>query len=111
VVAFHGALPAGEGAGAPTLRINARAPFGAVLAQVLDASGREIPGLGLDQCLPFSGDSVDAEIRWRGAGLDAVPQGEEIAIRFVLNEADLYAYTIEPEGNGTNLTEREGRAR
>jgi hypothetical protein len=111
VVAFHGPLPAGGGAGAPTLRINARAPFGAVLAQVLDASGRELPGLGLDQCLPFSGDSVDAEIRWRGAGLDAVPQGEEIAIRFVLNEADLYAYTIEPEGNGTNLTERVGRAR
>jgi hypothetical protein len=94
IVAWHGRLPApGEG-GAPELRINARAPYGAVLAQVLDASGREVPGLGLDDCVPFVGDAVDAPLRWRGVGLDAVPAGEEIAIRFALNEADLFAYRI-----------------
>jgi hypothetical protein len=92
VVAHHGRL---DHAGAPpVLRINARAPYGAVMAQVLDASGREIPGLGLDDCVPFSGDSVDAALRWRSAGLEAVPAGEEIAIRFLLNEADLYAYRV-----------------
>ena len=93
VVAFHGRLGTDE-VGPPTLRVNARAPYGAVLAQVLDASGREVPGLGLDDCVPFTGDAVDAEVCWRGAGLAAVPDGEEIAIRFVLNEADLYAYRV-----------------
>ena len=93
VVAFHGRLGT-DGVGPPTLRVNARAPYGAVLAQVLDASGREVPGLGLDDCVPFTGDAVDAEVCWRGAGLAAVPDGEEIAIRFVLNEADLYAYRV-----------------
>jgi hypothetical protein len=96
VVAVDGRLPEPTGGATPVLRVNARAPFGAVLAQVLDASGREVPGLGLDECVPFVGDSVDAEMRWRSAGLDAVPAGEEIAIRFVLNEADLYAYAIGP---------------
>jgi len=95
IVAYHGPLET-TGGRTPILRVNARAPYGAVMAQVLDASGREIPGLGLDECVPFTGDAVDAEIRWRNAGLDAIPAGEEIAIRFVLNEADLYGYTIAP---------------
>jgi hypothetical protein len=93
LVVFHGPVVRTSNQ-TPALRINARAPYGAVLAQALDASGRELPGLGLDDCIPFAGDAVDAELRWRGATLASLPAGEEIAIRFVLNEADLYAYQV-----------------
>lgn len=93
IVAFHGKVTR-TSTQIPSLRINARAPYGAVLAQVLDASGSEVPGLGIDDCIPFTGDSVDAEVRWRDATLAAISDGEEIAIRFVLNEADLYAYRV-----------------
>jgi hypothetical protein len=100
VVAYHGPLEVSAGQAAdrrPVLHVNARAPYGAVLVQVLDASGREVPGLGLDDCVPFTGDSVDAEIRWRDAGLEAVPASQEVAFRFVLNEADVYAYQVTME--------------
>jgi hypothetical protein len=88
VLIYHGPVHGSR------LRVNARAPYGAVLAQVLDRSGQEVPGLGLDDCLPVTGDAVDGELRWRGADLSAVPAGEEVAIRFVLNEADLFAYEV-----------------
>jgi hypothetical protein len=76
------------------LRVNARAPYGAVHAQVLDTGGRELPGLGTAECVAFSGDSVSGEVRWANADLAAVPAGGEIAIRFVLNEADLSGYEV-----------------
>jgi hypothetical protein len=88
VLVHHGRLDGGS------LRVNARAPYGGVFAQVLDGSGREVPGLGLADCVPFTGDAVDGEVRWRQADLRAVPTGEEAAIRFVLNEADLYGYEV-----------------
>ncbi len=88
VLVYHGVV-----AGAH-LRVNARAPHGAVLAQVLDRSGNEVPGLGLADCVPFSGDAVDGEVRWQSADLSTVPPGEEVAFRFVLDEADLFAYEV-----------------
>jgi hypothetical protein len=80
------------------LRVNARAPYGSVRAAVLDASGQDVPGLGLAQCIPFHGDAVDGEVRWQDTSLDAVPTGEEVTIRFVLNDADLYGYEVVPSG-------------
>jgi hypothetical protein len=76
------------------LRVNARAPYGSVRAAVLDAGGREIPGLGLAQCRPFHGDAVAGEITWNECDLAAVPAGEDVSIRFVLQDADLYAYEV-----------------
>jgi hypothetical protein len=92
VLIYHGSLSGAR------LRVNARAPHGAVLTQLLDASGREVPGLGLDDCVPFTGDAVDGELHWRNADLSSVPAGEEVAIRFVLDEADLFAYEVVPCG-------------
>ncbi|MBI3972667.1 MAG: hypothetical protein HY332_15425 [Chloroflexi bacterium] len=76
------------------LRVNARTPHGSVRAAVLDASGREVPGLGLSECRAFNGDDVDGIISWEAADLRAVPVGQEAAIRFVLEEADLFGYEV-----------------
>ena len=77
-----------------TLRVNARAPHGHIRAAVLDASGREVSGLGLGECRPFHGDEVDGTIVWERADLRAVPARQEVAIRFVLEEADLFGYEV-----------------
>jgi hypothetical protein len=79
------------------LRVNVRAPHGSVRAAVLDASGRELPGLGLAQCRPFHGDAVDGEIAWEQSDLTSVPvepAGQDVSIRFVLQDADLFAYEV-----------------
>jgi hypothetical protein len=77
------------------LTVNARAPYGSVRCAVLDATGREYPGLGLADCRPFMADAVDAEVSWSDSSLDSVPEGEPIALRFVLEEADLFGYAID----------------
>lgn len=76
------------------LRVNAAAAQGSVRAAVLDAAGRPLPGLDLESCRPFHGDAVDGEVGWAAADLSAVPAGQPVAIRFVLQEADLYAYEV-----------------
>ena len=76
------------------LLVNARAPHGSVRAAVLDAAGQEIAGLGLADCRPFHGDAVAGEITWEGSDLRAVPAGTDACIRFVLQDAGLFAYEI-----------------
>lgn len=48
------------------LIINADASRGAVRAAILEADGRPIEGLGLEDCEPMRSDSVNAVMRWTG---------------------------------------------
>jgi hypothetical protein len=88
VVVIHGLVSGSK------LTVNARAPYGSVRCAVLDASGQEYPGMGIADCVPFLGDATDGEISWGETGLDAIPPGAPIALRFVLEEADLFGYAI-----------------
>ena len=74
------------------LLVNARAPHGRVSAQVLDAGGAPIDGFGVTECLGFTGDSLRGEISWTGGSLAALPADRTISLRFVVEEADLFAY-------------------
>ncbi|MCW5851229.1 MAG: hypothetical protein KIT87_14230 [Anaerolineae bacterium] len=74
------------------LRVNARAPYGSVRAQMLDRGGSPLPGFDLDSCQPFSGDSLDAELRWQNQILDTIPTEREVRVQFVLDNADVFAY-------------------
>ncbi len=76
------------------LLINARSPRGWVKAQVLDVGGSPLEGLGLQECRPFTGDSVRGEITWAGRSLTDLSPDQEIQLRFVLDDADLYAYEL-----------------
>ena len=89
LVVTHGEL------GGTRLTINARAPYGSVRCAVLDAAGQEFPGLGLADCVPFLGDETDGVISWKETGLDSIPAGTPVALRFVLEEADLFGYSVE----------------
>ena len=51
-----------------TLRVNLEAPQGQVWAEILDAAtGHVLPGFSRRDCIPASGDRLDAEVKWKGA--------------------------------------------
>ena len=45
-------------------------------------------------CLGFSGDAVSGEIKWRHKSLAELPPDCEINFRFVLDDADFFAYEL-----------------
>lgn len=76
------------------LFINADAAKGQVKVEVLDAEGKVLPGYAADDCVPIRSDAVDQEIRWRDHG--ELPQGAPFRLRFLVQHASLYSYTITP---------------
>ena len=77
----------------PRVTINAACrDGGSVVAEVLDADDKVIPGFSREDCVPFTGDSVRHVFTWR---TEALPQ--ELAeapkkLRFYLRNAHLYSY-------------------
>lgn len=80
----------------PGLRINAVANEGEVRAELLDTSGRPIGGRDLAASEPFSGDALDARMRWKGDS-DESCVGMPIRIRFHLENAKLYSFRFAAE--------------
>ena len=68
-------------------------PGGSIRVEVQDAEGNPFPELGLDDCLPFSGDRVAHEVRWKRAKLEEV-NGRVVRLRVVLEGARLYTFRI-----------------
>ncbi len=113
---FHGAIGiatlridgfcsmhAGEGEGwlitrrekmeSPGVEINAATgPDGYVRAELLDLRNRVIPGFSLQDCLPFSGDSIRHRLSWRTNQFPGGWKNSPKKIRFFLKNADLYSY-------------------
>lgn len=68
---------------------------GSVRVEIQDAAGRPIPGFALADCPPVFGDAIDRPVRWTaGPGVGALA-GQVVRLRFVLNDADLYAYQFQ----------------
>ncbi len=73
------------------LRLNyATSAVGSVRIEIQDVTGRPIEGYTLnDECY---GDEIDGEIRWEaGADLGKLA-GQPVRLRFVLQDADVYAF-------------------
>ncbi len=64
---------------------------GSVRAELQDAEGNVFPGFGLADSVPFSGDAVGAEFRWRESGLEEALR-RVVRIRVVLDKAQLYSF-------------------
>jgi hypothetical protein len=64
---------------------------GSLQVEVQDELGRPIPGLELENCIPLVGDSIGQVVRWKGnPGLGQLA-GQPVRLRFVLQDADLFA--------------------
>jgi len=79
-----------------SLRINAEAPDGEIRAELLDAKGKPIRGCDKASAIPFTGDSLDARLRWQAPTDDAVV-GKVVRVRIHLKNARLYSFWFSEE--------------
>lgn len=68
---------------------------GSVRVEIQDAGGRPLPGFALADCPPVFGDAIDRPVRWMAGPDVGTLSGQVVRLRFVLNDADLYAYQFQ----------------
>lgn len=64
---------------------------GSLLVELQDESGRPIPGFRLEDCEPMVGDSIQQPVRWKNDPDLSPWAGKLVRLRFVLEDADLFA--------------------
>jgi len=70
---------------------------GHVQVELQDATGQPLPGYTLAECPLIRGDTGRHIVRWKEKGGDVRPlAGRPIRLRFVLRDADLYAFQFVP---------------
>ena len=57
----------------------------------LDKNGQPIPGYELDKSPVLTGNWIEKKIRWAEDKSAASLAGQEVILRFVMKDADLYA--------------------
>ncbi|SDD11720.1 glycoside hydrolase family protein [Niabella drilacis] len=69
---------------------------GGIQVEVIDAAtNRPVKGFTLDDCYPVFGDTISRKVEWK-KGSDLSPlQGKAVKLRFVLKDADLYAFQFQ----------------
>jgi hypothetical protein len=69
---------------------------GSIQVEIQDAAGQAVPGYTLADCPEVFGDELARVVRWRH-GADVRPlAGKPVRLRFVLKDADLYAFQFSP---------------
>ena len=63
---------------------------GATRVELQDADGKPLPGFGLADCAPITGDFIEHTVSWRGGTLAAVA-GRPVRLQFEFKDADLFA--------------------
>jgi hypothetical protein len=76
-----------------TLTINfATSAAGSVRVELQDARGTPLPGHTLDDCDELFGDTLDRAVSWKDTTDLSAVTGQAIRLRFVLRDADLFAF-------------------
>lgn len=94
-----------ENASGP-LRLNyAARDGGSVRVEVLDGSGNVLPGYGRGACAPLAGDQTRQTVQWGDTA--ALPASTApISLRFILEDADLYAFAAGDGASARTLPEK-----
>jgi hypothetical protein len=69
---------------------------GGVQVEIQGADGEPIPGYSLTDCPPIFCDRLAHTVRWDRGGDVRALAGRPVRLRFVLNDADLYAFQFGP---------------
>jgi hypothetical protein len=75
-----------------SLHLNLDARAGEARVQVLDETGRPLPGLAFADCEPVRGNGLALPVRWHGAL--ATAQGQPVRLEFSLRQAQLFAFEL-----------------
>jgi len=70
---------------------------GYIKAEVVATDRRICAGYELRSCVPVTDDSIRASIEWKGKTAVRVSGGRDCRLRFVLKNAELYSFWIDPE--------------
>ena len=65
---------------------------GSVRVEIQNATGEALPGFALADCAPLYGNTVDRPLTWTGGRSLSDVAGEVVRLRFVLKDAEVYAY-------------------
>jgi hypothetical protein len=65
---------------------------GSIRVEIQDEYGKPIPGFTSSDCAEVFGDSVDRTVEWKGGTNVTALAGKSVRLRFVLKDADLYAF-------------------
>ncbi|MYH63174.1 MAG: hypothetical protein F4148_15925 [Caldilineaceae bacterium SB0675_bin_29] len=76
------------------LRVNFSASAaGIIQVEILrDQMDESVAGFGLDDCVELLGDDIERVVRWSGGADISRLEGVPVRLRFVLRDADLYAF-------------------
>ena len=82
------------------LEINfATSARGGIRIEIQDAQGNPIPGFTLDDSIEQIGNEIDRIVRWKeGSNLSSLI-GQPIRLRFLMQDADLYAFRFKQANN------------
>ena len=69
---------------------------GSIRVEVQDEAGQPLPGYTLADCPEILGDDLALVVRWRKGGDLRPLAGKPVRVRFVLQDADLYAFQFVP---------------
>ncbi|MBI4025794.1 MAG: hypothetical protein HY360_12490 [Verrucomicrobia bacterium] len=79
--------------GDDALFVNARCPEGAIRVALFEQGKSEpLSGFSLDDCVPFTGDSVRAPIRFRKASIARIPANMGLFLRFEITRGEIFGY-------------------
>jgi hypothetical protein len=65
---------------------------GGVRVELQNSAGQAIPGFALDDCPPIFGDALARPVAWKAGGDVSALAGQPVRLRFVLQDADLFAF-------------------
>jgi len=69
---------------------------GGILVEIQDEAGRAIPGFSLQDSQIVYGDALDRTVSWKNGADVSGLQGRPVRLRFVLQDADLFALRFAP---------------
>ena len=64
---------------------------GSVQVELQDVEGQPLDGFALADCPEIYGDEIDHVVEWKGGSDMSRHAGTPVRLRFVMNDADLYA--------------------
>ena len=98
-VSVHGPYEGGELITRPfvfsgrTLRLNvSTSAVGSARVEIQNGDGTPIKGFSLDECSLVYGDKLEAAVNWRAGSDVSSLAGKPVRLRFVLKDADVYAF-------------------
>ncbi|WP_235935276.1 glycoside hydrolase family protein [Candidatus Laterigemmans baculatus] len=68
---------------------------GGIRVEIQDASGKPLPGYSLDDAVELIGNEIEREVRWNGGAEVGKIADQPVRLRFVFNDADIYALRFE----------------